>query len=202
MGKPAIPTTRNGTWERILKALQLKLDAQGSIDWEQWSLDGTIVRAHRATAGAPNAERRCMHITIRPAVPDDAEAIARLNAAFDDLRATPEHIASHLRERSAFERGFVAEVDGAVAGIVCLRLLPCLCDPIPSAELTELFVDSAYRRCGIGRYLVQRIEAEARAAGADKLVLMTAWRNTEAHAFYHALGYRLYTITMQRSLGG
>lgn len=44
---------RNGTWERILKALQAKLDAQGNIDWEQWSLDGTIVRAHRVAAGAP-----------------------------------------------------------------------------------------------------------------------------------------------------
>jgi GNAT superfamily N-acetyltransferase len=141
-----------------------------------------------------------MPIAIRLAVPDDAEAIARLNAAFDDLRATPEHIAAHLRDRSAFERGFVAEADGTVVGMACLRLLPCLCDPIPYAELTELFVDSAYRRAGIGRDLVQRIEAEAHAAGAATLVLMTAWRNSDAHAFYHALGYRLYTIMMQRSL--
>lgn len=44
---------RNGTWDRILKALQIKLDAQGCIDWEQWSLDGTIVRAHRSAAGGP-----------------------------------------------------------------------------------------------------------------------------------------------------
>ena len=43
----------NGTWDRILKALQVKLDAQGAIDWEQWSLDGTIIRAHRVAAGAP-----------------------------------------------------------------------------------------------------------------------------------------------------
>jgi GNAT superfamily N-acetyltransferase len=78
--------------------------------------------------------------------------------------------------------------------------VPCLCDPVPYAELTELFVEPAYRRAGIGRHLVQRIEAEARAAGAATLVLMTAWRNTDAHAFYHALGYRLYTIMMQRSL--
>jgi predicted GNAT family acetyltransferase len=40
----------------------------------------------------------------------------------------------------------------------------------------------------------------ARASGATTLVLMTAWRNTQAHAFYHALGYRLYTVTMQRAL--
>ena len=43
---------RNGIWNGILKALQAKLDAQGNIDWEQWSLDGTIVRAHRVAAGA------------------------------------------------------------------------------------------------------------------------------------------------------
>jgi transposase len=43
---------RNGTWDRILKRLQTKLDAHGAIDWEQWSLDGTIVRAHRSAAGA------------------------------------------------------------------------------------------------------------------------------------------------------
>jgi transposase len=42
---------RNRTWDRILKALQIKLDAQGAIDWEQWSLSGTIIRA----APAPRA---------------------------------------------------------------------------------------------------------------------------------------------------
>lgn len=47
---------RDGTWDRILKALQVKLDAQGAIDWEQWSLDGTIVRAHRSAAGAPKTQ--------------------------------------------------------------------------------------------------------------------------------------------------
>lgn len=47
---------RNGTWDRILRALQLKLDEAGLIDWEQWGIDGTIVRAHRAAAGAPKAE--------------------------------------------------------------------------------------------------------------------------------------------------
>jgi transposase len=45
---------RDGTWDRIVRALQRKLDAAGQIDWNQWSLDGTIVRAHRAAAGAPH----------------------------------------------------------------------------------------------------------------------------------------------------
>lgn len=47
---------RDGTWNRILIALQVKLDAAGQIDWEQWSLAGTVVRAHRSAAGAPTSE--------------------------------------------------------------------------------------------------------------------------------------------------
>jgi transposase len=43
---------RDGTWDRILHALQLKLDQKGEVDWEQWSLDSTSIRAHRAAAGA------------------------------------------------------------------------------------------------------------------------------------------------------
>jgi GNAT superfamily N-acetyltransferase len=49
--------------------------------------------------------------------------------------------------------------------------------------------------------LVAHVEAQARERGAAELVLMTAWRNINAHAFYHALGYRNYTITMRRQLG-
>lgn len=141
-----------------------------------------------------------MEITIRPATPADAEAIARLNLTANDLRATPAHIADHIANRAQYERPYVAERGGAVVGMACLRLLPCLCDDTPFAELTELYVDPAHHRHGVGRALVRRIEDEARAQGAAELMLITAWRNTRAHTFYHALGFGLYTITMRRSL--
>jgi amino-acid N-acetyltransferase len=141
-----------------------------------------------------------MELTIRPATPTDAEAIARLNLAHDDLRATPAHIADFIATRAHYERPYVAERDGTVVGMACLRLLPCLCDSTPYAELTELSVHPDHQRQGVGRALVRHIEAEARALGAAELVLITAWRNTRAHAFYHALGYGLYTLTMRRAL--
>ena len=141
-----------------------------------------------------------MAIVIRPAARADAAAIARLNAAYDDLRATPEQIAAQLAASAPVETAFLAEVDGRVVGMACLRLLPTVCDPTPYAELTELFVEAGARRLGVGRALVAHIEAQARARGAAELVLMTAWRNTDAHAFYHALGYRNYTIMMRRKL--
>ena len=88
---------------------------------------------------------------VRRATPADADAIARLNLAFNDLRTTPAHIADHIANRSHFETPFVAELAGEIVGIACLRLLPTLCDPTPYAELTELYVDSAYHRRGSGR---------------------------------------------------
>lgn len=40
------------TFERILEALQIRLDRQGQIDWDLWCIDGSSVRASRASAGA------------------------------------------------------------------------------------------------------------------------------------------------------
>ena len=41
-----------GVFAKIVEALQVKLDAQGKIDWELWCVDGAVVRASRAAAGA------------------------------------------------------------------------------------------------------------------------------------------------------
>lgn len=141
-----------------------------------------------------------MSITIRRAIEQDAPAILELNAVNNDARATVEHIAAHIREQSEYETPFVAVVDEVVVGLACLCVRPSLCDPMPYAELTELIVHPAHRRHGVGRALIEGIETEARTAGAASLVLMTAWRNTEAHAFYHALGFRLHTVMMQKGL--
>jgi transposase len=43
---------RQGVFERVLETLQVRLDAEGHIDWDLWSVDGSSVRASRAAAGA------------------------------------------------------------------------------------------------------------------------------------------------------
>ncbi len=42
----------DGTWDRMLEALQIRLDREGRIDWDLWCIDGTTIRASRAAAGA------------------------------------------------------------------------------------------------------------------------------------------------------
>lgn len=43
---------KDGTFDRVLKALRIRLDKDGHIDWDLWCVDGSSVRASRAAAGA------------------------------------------------------------------------------------------------------------------------------------------------------
>ncbi len=49
---------KDGTFDRILECLQMKLDKEGKIDWELFCIDGSNVRAHRSAAGAKKGELR------------------------------------------------------------------------------------------------------------------------------------------------
>ena len=49
---------KDGTWSRILQALQGEADAGGEIEWEGCALDGSSVKAHPHAAGARKAPRK------------------------------------------------------------------------------------------------------------------------------------------------
>jgi transposase len=44
---------KDGTFDRVLKALRIRLDKAGHIDWDLWCVDGSSIRASRSAAGAP-----------------------------------------------------------------------------------------------------------------------------------------------------
>lgn len=52
---------RDGTWEEILRRLQLKADRKGLLDYSQWNMDSTSVRATRAAGGA--SKRGTLHMS-------------------------------------------------------------------------------------------------------------------------------------------
>jgi transposase len=43
---------QDGTLDRMIAARQCRLDEQGLIKWDLWSIDGSGMRASRAAAGA------------------------------------------------------------------------------------------------------------------------------------------------------
>jgi GNAT superfamily N-acetyltransferase len=139
-------------------------------------------------------------IDVRQATVDDAVEIARLNQIFNESQATPEEIARQLIAASGVERLYLAEIKKRVVGYACLRIVPTICSAELWAELTELFVEEAFRRQGVGRVLMESVEEAARAAGARELFLLTGFKNVQAHHFYHSIGYSLRCLTMHKWL--
>lgn len=67
--------TREGLFDRILERLHVQLDDEGRIDWSQFNVDGSNIRADRSAAGG----RKKGSKVSRETTPwdDPAEALAR-----------------------------------------------------------------------------------------------------------------------------
>ena len=111
-----------------------------------------------------------------------------------------EQLSSRLANPHRVETPIVAEVDNCIVGFASLRLVPCLFYDTPHAELTELFVQEAYRRRGIGRALIAHAERLACEGGATELLVLTSFTNYEAQSLYHAMGYEDDDLAMSKTL--
>jgi ribosomal protein S18 acetylase RimI-like enzyme len=139
-------------------------------------------------------------IRIRNATPADAPALARMNTAFNGVSDPAEQIAARLAACADFETPILAELDRQAIGFACVRVVPCVLYAEPYAELTELFVERAYRHQGIGRALIERAEQLARARGATDMIIMTSVSNSAAQALYRSAGYDTYAVALNRKV--
>jgi cytidine deaminase len=128
---------------------------------------------------------------IRTATADDASELARLNADFNETDTPADHIASRLADPHGIETAIVAEIDGRLVGFAGLRITTSPFYREPSAELTELYVEPAYQRQGIGRALATYAEDLAHSRGVDEMMVVAGFDNPPALALYQSLGYRI-----------
>lgn len=96
------------------------------------------------------------------------------------LRERPELIDLDA-EMIARNQVFIAEEHGRIVGFATI-----ITHEGDDAELEGIFVEPSEWRRGIGRRLVQAIEREAEAWGANRLHVIA---NPDATAFYEALGF-------------
>jgi ribosomal protein S18 acetylase RimI-like enzyme len=97
----------------------------------------------------------------------------------------------------------VAEQADAIIGYAYATLEPRNWNDLLDAcgKLNDLYVDPGARRTGAGRALVTEAFASLRARGAPRVVLLSAWQNPDAHAFFEALGFRRTMVEMTAELG-
>ena len=126
---------------------------------------------------------------IRLALPSDAEALCRLNAAFNG-GGLPD--AGRIRRYLAQDHSeivCIAEHDGCAVGFCCAQVTESVCYPGKTGEITELYVQPDARRLGIASALVRFAERQCVARGATELSLLTGRTNLAARALYESLGF-------------
>jgi GNAT superfamily N-acetyltransferase len=122
-------------------------------------------------------------LTIAPEPLDSADARWLIGELDDHLNSLypPEDNFTELPVADLF---LIARIDGAPAGCGAVRFI----DPT-TAEVKRMYVAPAARGNGVGRQLLENLEAFARAQGAERLVLETGPRQLEALALYERAGF-------------
>lgn len=128
-------------------------------------------------------------VTLRPAEPRDAEAIAAL---FTDegYPAGPSDIVARLgRFASEHSRVVVAEHDGALLGFVAVHALPRFEHDDRIIRVLALVVDAGARERGVGRELMTEAERIGSELGAAFVEVTAGHHRPEARRLYESLGY-------------
>lgn len=154
---------------------------------------------------------------VRPARPDDLPAVSKLAAELVRLhhRLDPRRFLLIEPVEDGYQWFFsreikrkqalilVAETDDEIIGYAYATLEPRNWNDLLDAcgKLNDLYVAPAARRSGAGRALVTEAFVALRARGAPRVVLLSAWENPDAHAFFEALGFRRTMVEMTAELG-
>lgn len=139
-------------------------------------------------------------VVVRIATEADGAELARLNAAFNDVYEPPETVCARLTDPGQVEIALIAKDGARGVGFAGLRVVPALFYKAPSAELTELYVEPAARRQGVGRRLVALALEIARDRGARELRVLTSPDNEAGRALYRSMGFKENDISMTKTI--
>lgn len=152
---------------------------------------------------------------VRPALLEDLPAVSVLAAELVRLhhRWDPQRFLSVEPLEAGYQWFFarelkrkkgavilVAESDDAIIGYAYGTIEPRDWNDLLDAcgKLHDIYVNPRIRRQGAGRALLDAILAALKQRGAPRVVLHSAWQNSDAHAFFESAGFRRTMVEMTR----
>jgi transposase len=108
---------QDGTWERVLQALQAKADQDENVIWVNNALDASSVRAHQHAAGARRPKKRTTsgrtYISVSVLDTPTASNRSQQRGARTQSRGTDEQVSSSGRRRGSPSGGGAHRRSGA-----------------------------------------------------------------------------------------
>jgi ribosomal protein S18 acetylase RimI-like enzyme len=146
-------------------------------------------------------------VVIRAARISDSADLLRLIRAyyrFDHIRFEPQTIGRALGEllrRPSLGRAWILCDDGRPVGYVLLTFNFDLEFGGREGQVTDLYIDSAYRGNGLARHALEVVDAYCLAHGIGTVELQVEINNTAARTFYKRIGFKqLSRVVMTRAV--
>ena len=136
---------------------------------------------------------------VREALAADTAALALLMSELG-YPVTPEVLSSRLAKMPSAHCTFVAELDGAIAGFVGCSALDIYESDTPVGWVMALSVAERFRRRGVGRALLLRVERWCADVGLRDIRVHSGEQRADAHAFYRACGFEHTGRRFKKSL--
>ncbi|WP_151736395.1 GNAT family N-acetyltransferase ['Paenibacillus yunnanensis' Narsing Rao et al. 2020] len=147
---------------------------------------------------------------IREAAAKDASSLEVLYRILlpdrEGIKVLPDRIGQIAANPGSFL--YIYEKDGEAVATAHLHLcMDALCGDRPFAVIERVVTLPQHRGQGVGEALMRHAEAVACAHGAQKIMLSSNARRTDAHRFYERLGYdgdrsRLFTKMLKLTNDG
>lgn len=130
-----------------------------------------------------------MTVVIRRANDGDAEGLFQLNELFNGKGSTTiDKLQESLRYNKQ-EIVFVAFFEEKQVGFICGQVFMSMCYDTYYGEISELFVLEEYRRKGIARQLIGKMEDEFKKNNIFSFQLFTGEDNITAQTLYTSCGF-------------
>jgi GNAT superfamily N-acetyltransferase len=135
-----------------------------------------------------------MSFTIRTVKKDDIPSLCHLMYELTGHEISFEDMENRLQfiDDSPFDFLYVCEDHDTILGLLGFRVRENLEEVSKYGEISVIVVDSAARRQGVGRFLMEFAENLAAEQGCIGTWLVSGFgREEQAHTFYKELGYEI-----------
>lgn len=144
-----------------------------------------------------------MDIVIREIESKDYLSVAEIwRDVLGYLSVTDEDVVKTYEKMKGDSRycTYVADVKGAVVGFITSVETLAIDHPNGYMKVNGLAVLPAFQHCGIGKMLMERVEALAGERNLSMIGLASGFQRTEAHEFYEHLGYQKLSFWFRKSI--
>jgi len=94
----------------------------------------------------------------------------------------------------------VAEINGAIIGLIHFTIRKTLLHSGPSGLIDELVVTRSYRSRGIGGQLIDAATQKCKQLGCCEVEVSTEFANTNAREFYRKCGFEERGVILEKDL--